>query len=256
MGKAATFAFTLFFAVFAQVPRTMDYRGYLTDAGGNPLDGTYSITFRIYDAATGGNLLWYETKSVTIANGYFDVQLDLSTNGGDTLKFDRPYWLALKVGSDAEMSPREKLAPVSFAFRSIYSDTAKYAKAAAGGAPSGYKVCATLSSSTFYGDHNCDDNPSTCCPEGYHMCSHRELAIAFLYGCVDTTVWDNFFVSEWGWVDNDVDDCEDWTCGFCDGFIARLRIRFDSTSGTLYGIQDSLDALCNHKQKVWCCKEP
>ena len=112
--------------VFPQVPRTMNYQGYLTDASENPLSGTYSITFRIYDAATGGNLLWYETKSVTVTNGYFDVQLDLSVNGGDTLKFGRPYWITFEVGSDGEMSPREKLAPVSFSFRSVYADTADY----------------------------------------------------------------------------------------------------------------------------------
>ena len=111
---------------FAQVPRIMNYQGYLTNSGGTPLNGTYSITFRIYDAATGGNLLWYETQSVTVTNGYFDVQLDLSVNGGDTLKFGRPYWITFEVGSDGEMSPREKLAPVSFSFRSVFADTADY----------------------------------------------------------------------------------------------------------------------------------
>ena len=131
-------AYLLFCCAFvmAQVPRAMNYQGYLTSSGGTPLNGTYSITFRIYDAATGGNLLWYETKSVTVTNGYFDVQLDLSVNGGDTLKFGRPYWIALEVGSDGEMSPREKLAPVVFAFRSIYADTADYAEGFGGGIPS------------------------------------------------------------------------------------------------------------------------
>ena len=113
--------------VFAQMPRIMNYQGKLTDASGVALNGTYSITFRIYDAATGGNLLWYQTQSVEVVNGLFDVQLDLSINGGDTLKFDRPYWITLEVGSDGEMTPREKLAPVGFAFRAIYADSAENA---------------------------------------------------------------------------------------------------------------------------------
>ena len=129
MAHKATFAVVLALllssVVFADPPRIMNYQAKLTNSDGVALDGDYSITFRIYDAATGGTLLWYQTKTVTVTNGLFDEQLDLSINGGDTLKFNRPYWIALEVGSDGEMSPREKLAPVSFAFRSIYADTAK-----------------------------------------------------------------------------------------------------------------------------------
>ncbi len=113
---------------FAAPPHIMNYQGKLTDADGVALNGTYTITFRIYDADTGGNLLWYQTQSVEVVNGLFDVQLDLSINGGDTLKFDRPYWIALQVESDPEMTPREKLAPVAFSFRAIYSDTTDYAR--------------------------------------------------------------------------------------------------------------------------------
>jgi len=126
---AVVLALVIFGKVFAQVPRIMNYQGKLTDASGVALNGTYSITFRIYDdpTETDGHLLWCDTVTVNVVNGLFDVQLDLSHNGGDTLKFDRPYWIALEVGSDGEMTPREKLAPVSFAFRSIYADTADYA---------------------------------------------------------------------------------------------------------------------------------
>ncbi|RLC57740.1 MAG: hypothetical protein DRI80_14635, partial [Chloroflexota bacterium] len=39
-------------------------QGRLTDAGGNPLDGTYSLTFRLYDVSTGGTPLCSDTNSV------------------------------------------------------------------------------------------------------------------------------------------------------------------------------------------------
>ena len=134
MTHKATFAVVLALllssVVFADPPRIMNYQAKLTNSDGVALDGDYSITFRIYDAATGGTLLWHQTKTVTVTNGLFDEQLDLSINGGDTLKFNRPYWIALEVGSDGEMTPREKLAPVSFAFRSIYADTADYTSGA------------------------------------------------------------------------------------------------------------------------------
>ena len=120
MKKVLALAFLVSF-VWAQVPRTMNYQGKLTDADGVAIDDTCTITFRIYNAPTDGDLLWYQTMTVNVVNGLFDVQLDLSINGGDTLKFDRPYWMALQVRSDPEMTPREKLAPVSYSFRSVYS---------------------------------------------------------------------------------------------------------------------------------------
>src|SRR5258706_15797749 len=36
------------------------YQGRLADAGGNPLDGSYSMTFKLYGLASGGSALWTE----------------------------------------------------------------------------------------------------------------------------------------------------------------------------------------------------
>jgi len=121
-------------SVFAQVPRTMNYQGKLTNPSGIAVSGDYNIDFRIYPAETGGSYSWHQTKTVTITNGLFEEQLDLSINGGDTLSFARPYWLALQIASDPEMTPREKLAPVAFAYRAVYSDTTSYVS---GGMPEG-----------------------------------------------------------------------------------------------------------------------
>ena len=142
----------------ASPPRIMNYQGKITDASGVALGGTYTIDFRIYDAATGGNLLWHQTQNVNIVNGLFDVQLDLSINGGDTLKFDRPYWITMQIGSDPEMTPREKLAPVSFAFRAIYADTADYAPSSSQSAPSSCSDLPTFGFITWYEIHGDRDN--------------------------------------------------------------------------------------------------
>ena len=38
------------------IPRTMHYQGILTDASGQPVaDGTYDLTFKIYDISAGGS---------------------------------------------------------------------------------------------------------------------------------------------------------------------------------------------------------
>jgi N-acetylneuraminic acid mutarotase len=47
-------------AAFAQVPNLINYQGRLTDANGVPVTGTKNFSISIFDAATGGNLLYTE----------------------------------------------------------------------------------------------------------------------------------------------------------------------------------------------------
>jgi hypothetical protein len=37
---------------------TVNYQGRLSDSDGVPLDGTYGMSFALYDAETDGNLVW------------------------------------------------------------------------------------------------------------------------------------------------------------------------------------------------------
>jgi hypothetical protein len=77
-------------------PPYMTYQGYLTDANGNPLGSTntgpknYDIIFRIWDAQTGGNELYAEQQTVTVAGGYFSVLL-----GEGSAYQSEPHTLAL-----------------------------------------------------------------------------------------------------------------------------------------------------------------
>ena len=99
----------------AEIPHLINYQGKLADEEGNPIDGTKSITFRIYDASSNGSLLWSETQSVTIYKGIFNILLGAAANLD--LTFDRPYYLALKVESDSEMTPRQRIVSVGNAIR-------------------------------------------------------------------------------------------------------------------------------------------
>ncbi|MGH8003413.1 MAG: hypothetical protein ACRECJ_01650, partial [Limisphaerales bacterium] len=48
------------------VPKLINFQGILKDGSGNPVaDGSYSVTFRIYEVPAGGTLLWAGTTSVT-----------------------------------------------------------------------------------------------------------------------------------------------------------------------------------------------
>lgn len=44
-------------AVASAVPNVMSYQGKLNDKNGVPVSGSVTMTFTIYDAATGGNML-------------------------------------------------------------------------------------------------------------------------------------------------------------------------------------------------------
>ena len=62
------------------VPQEINYQGYLTDAGGNPLNDRVEMTFRMYNAPSGGSLLWWEGPSaVTVTEGVFNVVLGSSS---------------------------------------------------------------------------------------------------------------------------------------------------------------------------------
>jgi len=124
-----TFIFLLFSPIYAQIPHLINYQGKLTDTDGNPVsDGTHSIVFRIYDAESGGNLLWEETQSILIQKGIFACFLggvnDLN------IPFDKPYWLAIKVTSDEEMTPRQQITSSGYAIRAEHAEGSDRAVAA------------------------------------------------------------------------------------------------------------------------------
>jgi len=114
---ALSFLSPLLFAPVAHAtpPSTMSYQGRLTDGVGiNVPDGAYSVTFKLYDASTGGALLWTETQpTVAVTGGLFSVVLGSVTPLA--VPFDRQYWLGIAVAPDPEMAPRTPLTSVPYA---------------------------------------------------------------------------------------------------------------------------------------------
>lgn len=91
----------------AQIPQTMNYQGRLEDNSGNPVsDGNYTIVFTIYDAATNGNSLWTETRTVTTEDGFFNLTLGEST--AINISNEQQVWLNISIGGN-NLTPRTKL---------------------------------------------------------------------------------------------------------------------------------------------------
>lgn len=98
---------------YAAIPRVINYQGKFTDNANNPLDGNYLVTFRFYETASEGTVMWEEGHILTLKNGMFNVLLG-SIKPLD-IDFDKDLWLGIEVGSDGEMTPRIKLASSAYA---------------------------------------------------------------------------------------------------------------------------------------------
>ena len=101
----------------AATPNLMNYQGQL-DSSGSPISGTYQMVFTIYDAPTGGAVLWTETQSgVSVQNGLCNVLLGTVNPIVDSVFASTACYLGIQVGSDPEMTPRSHIVTVGYAHR-------------------------------------------------------------------------------------------------------------------------------------------
>ena len=123
--------FLFFFGVFAQVPDIISYQGILKNTDGSLVsDGTYSITFKIYESETGSTEIWSEIQSVSISDGLVNVNLGDVT--ALNISFDTQYWLGITIAGGTELSPRTKLTSVPYSLnaKNISDSTVTTAKIA------------------------------------------------------------------------------------------------------------------------------
>ena len=104
-------------AAAVNLPLRIPFQGKLIDpATNNPKNGTFSVVFALYDAPAAGNTLFTETQDVVVTNGVFAVQIGtVSLLSADMFSGASAY-LGVKVGTDAEMTPRQPLSMSPYAF--------------------------------------------------------------------------------------------------------------------------------------------
>ena len=104
---------------WADTPQLINFQGRLTDSLGNPVsNGAYSLRFRIYDDSLAGNILWEETDPVQVKSGLFTVLLGSTNSIPDSAFYSANRWLGIKIGTNPEITPRQRLASVGYAFQS------------------------------------------------------------------------------------------------------------------------------------------
>lgn len=105
----------------AQAPNSFVYQGRLTTAGGDPIVNTTSVTFRVYEALTGGSPVQTWTVNVSPdANGIFTTEL---TSMNRTY-FDGPkLYMEMVIGGQT-LAPRQLITSAPYAYSSEYANTA------------------------------------------------------------------------------------------------------------------------------------
>lgn len=104
----------------AAIPQEMHYQGRLTDDLGDPLQGSHTLTFRIFDVEFEGTELWSETETASLdANGVFAAVLGDGTPLD--LPFDVAYWLEVEVDGET-ISDRRDILTSAYAFRAEDAD--------------------------------------------------------------------------------------------------------------------------------------
>lgn len=102
-------------------PRLYYQARLLNPTTGAPQNGTLTMTFRLYDVASGGSDLWTELRDVEVTGGLLSVDLGSVTPLNLAIFDGRQLWLGIKVGADPEATPRQRIGYNAYA---LYADNA------------------------------------------------------------------------------------------------------------------------------------
>ena len=117
----------------AGVPLLLSHQGRLLDASDQPINGTLTITFSIYDVPTAGSPLWTEDHpGVVVTNGLFTAELgttvplsaDILTGSGGGGGGGAVRYLQVQISGEPPIAPRLRLgsAPYSVASSRVSGD--------------------------------------------------------------------------------------------------------------------------------------
>ncbi len=101
--------------LYCAVPLKINYQGKIEDDG-TPVTGSKTFEFRIYDASSGGNLLWTSSsQNLDIVDGMFSTVLSAGTpNAISTATFSGPRYLEIRINLEI-LTPREEIVSTPYA---------------------------------------------------------------------------------------------------------------------------------------------
>jgi hypothetical protein len=129
------------------VPALINYQGQVQNPNGTtPPTADYELSFRIYDAAQGGLLIWGpqvfdgttgpgKGPKIPMVQGYFNVmlgQVDTASRSILTAFGNATRFLEVQVGTNSPVAPRQQLLSAPYAARAAAADFADNAGKLAG----------------------------------------------------------------------------------------------------------------------------
>lgn len=111
---ATVSAFLIPHSAFPQAPPLLNYQGRLLN-GTNLVNGTVGLSLRLFDASTGGSLLYEDSNTVAVTDGLYSTFIgDHPTNDAFLVALTNPaVWVEVAVNGVA-LAPRERLASVGY----------------------------------------------------------------------------------------------------------------------------------------------
>jgi hypothetical protein len=104
------------------VPGLLSFQGKLTDSVGDALNGTFSMTFRLFNVESDGSSIWDETQTVDVRDGIYSVQLGTLNPLNESYFGSASLYLEVVVEGET-LSPRQLLTSAAFAMKSGDADT-------------------------------------------------------------------------------------------------------------------------------------
>lgn len=160
--------------LFAGAPLKINFQGRL-DESGLPAEGSKNFIFKIYDAVSGGNLVWTsQTQALTLSNGVFSAVLSAGAPAAlSTAAFSGARYVEMTVDG-VPLSPRQEMvsAPYALVAQALAPDAEIPASVIVAGSVNDFHVVLTtaaiasgkfsdgrvsISTGAFYGGFNGND---------------------------------------------------------------------------------------------------
>ncbi len=118
--------FVIAITALAGTEQIINYQGFLSDAGGQPITGDRQMVFTIYDAPEAGSILWTSGQVlIHIDEGLFSYAIGQDPPLPPGCFADTGRWLGIQIPPDTEIAPRTRLASTPYSLQALNADTAK-----------------------------------------------------------------------------------------------------------------------------------
>ncbi len=96
------------------VPTQVTHQGRLFDALGVPMSGPVAVEFAIFDTPSGGSAIWSESHTPNFDEGYYSVELGLTSDLDDAIFDTDDVYISIAVNGGPELM-RQKIGSMPFA---------------------------------------------------------------------------------------------------------------------------------------------